>query len=88
MRVCQQYPSGPGAVQQSGLPPCGWTASTGSPTAWAAIKGGETASRVAVQVLKNALRPASCLTERRPAQVGMEAANRRVYDMARQRRAA
>lgn len=44
-------------------------------------QGGETASRVAVQVLKNALR--GKLPDRRALEVGMEAANRRVYDMAR-----
>ena len=43
-------------------------------------QGGETASRVAVQVLKNALR--GKLPDRRALEVGMEAANRRVYDMA------
>lgn len=56
-------------------------ASTGWPTAWAAIRVAETASRVAVQVLKNALR--GKLPDRRALEVGMEAANRRVYDMAR-----
>lgn len=45
-------------------------------------QGGETASRVAVQVLKNALR--GKLPDRRALEVGMEAANRRVYDAARQ----
>ena len=44
-------------------------------------QGGETASRVAVQVLKNALR--GKLPDRRALEVGVEAANRRVYDMAR-----
>lgn len=44
-------------------------------------KGGETASRVAVQVLKNALRGKS--PEPRALEVGMEAANRRIFDMAR-----
>ena len=43
--------------------------------------GGETASRVAVQVLKNALRRKS--PEPRALEVGMEAANRRIFDMAR-----
>ena len=44
-------------------------------------QGGETASRVAVQVLKNALR--GKLPDRRAIVVGMEAANRRLYVMAR-----
>ena len=43
-------------------------------------KGGETASRVAVQVIKNALRGKK--PERRALEVGVEAANRRVFDMA------
>ena len=43
--------------------------------------GGETASRVAVQVLKNALRGKK--PEPRALEVGMEAANRRIFDMAR-----
>ncbi len=42
--------------------------------------GGETASRVAVQVLKNALRGKK--PERRALEMGMEAANRRIFDMA------
>lgn len=42
--------------------------------------GGETASRVAVQVLKNALRGKK--PESRALEMGMEAANRRIYDMA------
>ncbi|MCI6377251.1 MAG: Stp1/IreP family PP2C-type Ser/Thr phosphatase [Clostridiales bacterium] len=44
-------------------------------------KGGETASRVAVQVLKNALhgkRP-----DQRALEMGIEAANRRIFDMAK-----
>lgn len=44
-------------------------------------RGGETASRVAVQVLKNALH--SKQPDRRALEVGMEAANRRIFDMAR-----
>ena len=44
-------------------------------------KGGETASRVAVQVLKNALHGKQ--PERRALEVGMEAANRRIFDMSR-----
>ncbi len=44
-------------------------------------KGGETASRVAVQVIKNALRGKK--PEARALEVGVEAANRRVFDMAR-----
>ena len=43
--------------------------------------GGETASRVAVQVLKNALR--SKAPEPRALELGMEAANRRIFDMSR-----
>ena len=43
--------------------------------------GGETASRVAVQVLKNALRGKK--PEPRALVVGMEAANRRIFDMSR-----
>jgi len=43
--------------------------------------GGETASRVAVQVLKNALRGKK--PDSRALEVGMEAANRRIFDMAR-----
>lgn len=43
--------------------------------------GGETASRVAVQVLKNALRRKT--PEARALEMGMEAANRRIFDMAR-----
>jgi protein phosphatase len=43
--------------------------------------GGETASRVAVQVLKNALRGKK--PEPRALEVGMEAANRRIFDMSR-----
>lgn len=43
--------------------------------------GGETASRVAVQVLKNALRGKKA--DSRALEVGMEAANRRIFDMAR-----
>lgn len=43
--------------------------------------GGETASRVAVQVLKNALRGKQ--PDSRALEVGMEAANRRIFDMAR-----
>lgn len=42
--------------------------------------GGETASRVAVQVLKNALRGKK--PESRALEIGMEAANRRIFDMA------
>ena len=42
--------------------------------------GGETASRVAVQVLKNALH--SKQPESRALEVGIEAANRRIFDMA------
>lgn len=42
--------------------------------------GGETASRLAVQVLKNALRGKK--PEARALEIGMEAANRRIYDMA------
>jgi len=42
--------------------------------------GGETASRVAVQVLKNALRGKQA--EPRALEVGIEAANRRIFDMA------
>lgn len=42
--------------------------------------GGETASRVAVQVLKNVLRGKK--PEIRALEIGMEAANRRIYDMA------
>ncbi|MEG2208023.1 MAG: Stp1/IreP family PP2C-type Ser/Thr phosphatase [Clostridia bacterium] len=44
-------------------------------------KGGETASRVAVQVIKNALH--SKAPEEQALRVGIEAANRRVFDMAR-----
>ena len=44
-------------------------------------KGGETASRVAVQVVKNALRGKK--PETRALEVGVEAANRRIFDMAR-----
>ena len=44
-------------------------------------KGGETASRVAVQVIKNALRGKK--PEMRALEVGVEAANRRIFDMAR-----
>ena len=44
-------------------------------------KGGETASRVAVQVIKNALRGKK--PEQRALQVGIEAANRRIFDMSR-----
>ncbi|MEG0269946.1 MAG: Stp1/IreP family PP2C-type Ser/Thr phosphatase [Clostridia bacterium] len=44
-------------------------------------KGGETASRVAVQVLKNALHNKSA--EEHALRVGIEAANRRVFDMAK-----
>lgn len=44
-------------------------------------QGGETASRVAVQVLKNALR--GKLPDRRVLEMGMEAANRRIFEMAR-----
>ena len=44
-------------------------------------KGGETASRVAVQVVKNALRGKK--PEMRALEVGVEAANRRIFDMAR-----
>ena len=44
-------------------------------------QGGETASRVAVQVLKNALR--GKLPDRRALEMGMEAANRRIFEMAR-----
>lgn len=44
-------------------------------------KGGETASRVAVQVLKNALHGKK--PEEHALRVGIEAANRRVFDMAR-----
>ena len=43
--------------------------------------GGETASRVAVQVVKNALRGKR--PEVRALEVGVEAANRRIFDMAR-----
>lgn len=43
--------------------------------------GGETASRVAVQVLKNAL--CQKLPDPRALEAGVEAANRRVYEMAR-----
>ena len=43
--------------------------------------GGETASRVAVQVMKNALRNKA--PEPRALEMGMEAANRRIFDMAR-----
>lgn len=43
--------------------------------------GGETASRVAVQVLRNALHGKK--PEPRALEVGMEAANRRIFDMAR-----
>jgi len=43
--------------------------------------GGETASRVAVQVVKNALRGKK--PEVRALEVGVEAANRRIFDMAR-----
>ena len=43
--------------------------------------GGETASRVAVQVLKNALRGKK--PEPRALEVGIEAANRRIFDMSR-----
>lgn len=43
--------------------------------------GGETASRVAVQVIKNALRGKK--PEARALEVGVEAANRRIFDMAR-----
>ena len=44
-------------------------------------KGGETASRVAVQVIKNALRGKK--PEHRALDIGVEAANRRIFDMAR-----
>lgn len=44
-------------------------------------KGGETASRVAVQVIKNALRGKK--PETRALEVGVEAANRRIFDMSR-----
>jgi len=44
-------------------------------------KGGETASRVAVQVLKNAL--IGKKPEPRALELGIEAANRRIYEMAR-----
>ena len=44
-------------------------------------KGGETASRVAVQVIKNALRGKQ--PEKRALEVGIEAANRRIFDMSR-----
>ena len=44
-------------------------------------KGGETASRVAVQVVKNALRGKK--PEKRALEVAVEAANRRIFDMAR-----
>ena len=44
-------------------------------------KGGETASRVAVQVVKNALRGKKA--EKRSLEVAVEAANRRIFDMAR-----
>ncbi len=44
-------------------------------------KGGETASRVAVQVVKNALRGKKA--EKRALEVAVEAANRRIFDMAR-----
>ena len=44
-------------------------------------KGGETASRVAVQVVKNALRGKKA--EKRTLEVAVEAANRRIFDMAR-----
>ena len=44
-------------------------------------KGGETASRVAVQVIKNALRGKK--PEQRALDIGVEAANRRIFDMAR-----
>ena len=44
-------------------------------------QGGETASRVAVQVLQNALRQKK--PETRALELGIEAANRRIYDMAR-----
>ena len=44
-------------------------------------KGGETASRVAVQVIKNALRGKK--PEKRALDIGVEAANRRIFDMAR-----
>ena len=43
--------------------------------------GGETASRVAVQVIKNALRGKK--PETRALEVGVEAANRRIFDMSR-----
>ncbi len=43
--------------------------------------GGETASRVAVQVVKNALRGKR--PEQRALEMGVEAANRRIFDMAR-----
>lgn len=44
-------------------------------------KGGETASRVAAQVMRNALYGKK--PERRALEVGVEAANRRIFDMAR-----
>ena len=44
-------------------------------------KGGETASRVAVQVIKNALRGKK--PEQRALDMGVEAANRRIFDMSR-----
>ena len=44
-------------------------------------KGGETASRVAVQVIKNALRGKK--PEQRALDIGVEAANRRIFDMSR-----
>ena len=44
-------------------------------------KGGETASRVAVQVVKNALRGKK--PEKRALDMGVEAANRRIFDMSR-----
>ena len=44
-------------------------------------QGGETASRVAVQVIKNALRGKK--PEQRALEVSIEAANRRIFDMAR-----
>ncbi len=44
-------------------------------------QGGETASRVAAQVIRNALN--GKLPDSRALKVGVEAANRRVYDMAR-----
>lgn len=43
--------------------------------------GGETASRMAVQVLKNALHGKK--PEQRALEIGVEAANRRIFDMAR-----